>query len=96
MPRSILLALISVCRVERKDDPAPPVQFCANCGSTTHVTLIESAASRFGNILMGVNMRLADENDLAGIEMGYADGQAWSGLTSSTMCGTPASWRKKR
>jgi hypothetical protein len=28
---------------------------------------------------MGVNMRLADERDLAGIELRYPDGQAWSG-----------------
>jgi hypothetical protein len=28
---------------------------------------------------MGVNMRLADESDLAGIELRYPDGQAWSG-----------------
>jgi hypothetical protein len=29
--------------------------------------------------VMGVNMRLADESDLAGIELRYPDGQAWSG-----------------
>ena len=28
---------------------------------------------------MGVNMQLADERDLAGIELRYPDGQAWSG-----------------
>ncbi len=28
---------------------------------------------------MGVNMRLADERDLAGIELRYPDGQAWPG-----------------
>jgi hypothetical protein len=28
---------------------------------------------------MGVNMRLADEKDLAGIELRYPDGRAWSG-----------------
>ena len=28
---------------------------------------------------MGVNMLLADERDLAGIELRYPDGRAWSG-----------------
>src|SRR3954468_22857253 len=62
-----------------KEDPAAEVQFCADCGSTTHFTLTASAASRFGNTLMGVNMRLADEGDLAGMELRYPDGRAWSG-----------------
>jgi len=66
------------CR-EDKDDPSAEIQFCARCGATTHFTLTASAASRFGNSLMGVNMRLADERDLAGLELRYPDGQAWSG-----------------
>lgn len=66
------------CR-DDKDDPAAEIQFCTNCGATTHFTLTASAASRFGNSLMGVNMWLADENDLAGIELRYPDGRAWSG-----------------
>jgi hypothetical protein len=41
--------------------------------------LTESAAARFGNSLMGVNMRLADDRDLAGIELRFPDGRAWSG-----------------
>ena len=64
---------------EDKDDPAAEVQFCANCGSTTHFTLTASAISRFGDSQLGVNMRLADEKDLAGIELRYPDGRAWSG-----------------
>ncbi|MBB4632436.1 GFA family protein [Sphingosinicella soli] len=66
------------CR-EDKDDPAAEVQFCSNCGATTHFTLTASAAAKFGNSLMGVNMWLADESDLAGIELRYPDGNAWSG-----------------
>ena len=62
-----------------KDDPAAEVQFCPDCGSTTHFVLTASAQSKFGNSLMGVNMLLADEVDLAGIELRYPDGQAWSG-----------------
>lgn len=62
-----------------KEDPSAEVQFCANCGSTTHFTLTASAVSKFGNVQMGVNMRLADERDLAGIELRYPDGRAWPG-----------------
>jgi hypothetical protein len=66
------------CR-DDKDDPAARIGFCENCGSTTHFTLTESAVARFGDTLMGVNMLLADERDLAGIELRYPDGQAWPG-----------------
>jgi hypothetical protein len=66
------------CR-EDKSDPAAEVQFCANCGATSHFTLTANIVSRFGNTMMGVNMRLADESDLAGIELRYPDGRAWSG-----------------
>jgi hypothetical protein len=62
-----------------KTDPAADVHFCATCGSTTHFTLTPAAAAKFGNTLMGVNLRLADERDLAGVELRYPDGQAWSG-----------------
>lgn len=66
------------CR-EDKDDPAAQIRFCPNCGSTTHFVLTASAVSKFGNSLVGINMRLADERDLAGVELRYPDGQAWSG-----------------
>ena len=64
---------------EDKDDPAAEIRFCEKCGVTTHFILTESAAARFGNTLMGVNMWLADEGDLAGIELRYLDGRAWQG-----------------
>ena len=66
------------CRGD-KDDPAAELRFCPDCGATTHWVLTASAVARFGNSLMGVNMRLADESDLAGIKLRYPDGQAWSG-----------------
>ncbi|TPG18487.1 aldehyde-activating protein [Sphingomonas koreensis] len=66
-------------RREDKDDPAANVHFCGTCGSTTHFTLTESAVAKFGNSQMGVNMLLANERDLAGIELRYPDGRAWSG-----------------
>ena len=62
-----------------KDDPSAQIQFCAQCGATTHFTLTPSAAAKFGNSMMGVNMWLADEADLAGIELRYPDGRAWPG-----------------
>lgn len=66
------------CR-EDKDDPGARIQFCAKCGSTTHFILTESAVARHGNVVMGVNMGLAEESDLAGIELRYPDGKAWAG-----------------
>ena len=66
------------CR-DDKDDPTARIHFCATCGSTTHFTLTESAMARFGNGMMGVNMGLADESDLAGIELRFPDGRAWPG-----------------
>lgn len=68
------------CR-EDKEDPAAEIHFCATCGSTTHFTLTGSAIAKFGNVQVGVNMRLADERDLAGVELRYPDGRAWSGET---------------
>lgn len=62
-----------------KDDPAAEVHFCPTCGSTTHFVLTASAVAKFGNVQMGVNTRLADEADLAGIELRYPDGRAWDG-----------------
>lgn len=62
-----------------KNDPSAEIRFCETCGSTTHFTLTASAIAQFGNGMMGVNMRLADESELAGLELRYPDGRAWSG-----------------
>jgi hypothetical protein len=62
-----------------KPDPAAAVHFCTVCGTTTHFTLTESAIAQFGNTMMGVNVRLTDENTLAGIERRFPDGRAWQG-----------------
>lgn len=64
---------------EDKAEPAAQIHFCQTCGTTTHFVLTEAAVSRHGNTLMGVNMRLADEREFAGIELRYPDGRAWSG-----------------
>lgn len=71
-------ATAGYCR-DDKDDAAADVRFCGRCGSTTHFGLTESAQAKFGNAVTGVNMRLAEEADLAGIELRYPDGRAWSG-----------------
>lgn len=62
-----------------KDDAGAEIHFCPGCGSTTHFTLTESTIARFGNSLTGVNLWLADESDLAGIELRFPDGSRWSG-----------------
>lgn len=64
---------------EDKADPAANIRFCPRCGSTTHFALTERAVAKFGNGMMGVNMRLADQIALAGVELRYPDGRAWQG-----------------
>jgi hypothetical protein len=64
---------------EDKAEAAAEVQSCTTCGATTHFTLTSGAVAKFGNTLMGVNMWLADEADLIGLELRYPDGRAWSG-----------------
>lgn len=68
-------------RYSRQDkaEPAARVQFCPTCGSTTHFTLTEEVSARLGNVMLGVNLRLADEEDLAGLELRYPDGRTWPG-----------------
>ena len=66
------------CR-EDKEEPAAEIRFCARCGTTTHWVLTPGAVAKFGDTLMGVNLGLAAENDLSGIELRYPDGRAWSG-----------------
>jgi hypothetical protein len=62
-----------------KQDPGAEIRFCETCGVTTHFVLTPSAVAKFGNVQMGVNLRLAGERDLAGIELRYPDGRAWAG-----------------
>ena len=65
---------------EDKVEPNAELHFCERCGATTHFMLTENAIVKFNkNSLTGVNMRLANESDLAGIELRYPDGRAWSG-----------------
>ena len=66
------------CRQDKAEAGAG-IRFCPACGSVTHFTLTASAIARFGNSLLGVNLRLAEESDLAGLELRYPDGRAWAG-----------------
>ena len=67
-----------------KEDPGAEIRFCPTCGSTTHFVLTDSAVAKFGNTVAGVNMRLADERELAGVELRYPDGRAWPGAGEIT------------
>lgn len=62
-----------------KAEPGTEVRFCAKCGATTHFVLTEAAIAKYGDTLRGVNMRLAEEAELAGVEVRYPDGAAWPG-----------------
>ena len=62
-----------------KDEPAAIIHFCATCATTTHFTLTPEAAARFGGTVVGVNLRPVPDAELAGIELRYPDGRAWSG-----------------
>lgn len=62
-----------------REDPGACVHFCSKCGCTSHFDLTPSAVAKHGNTVMGVNMRLADESELVGLELRYPDGRAWDG-----------------
>lgn len=66
---------------QRRDKPEPGVDihFCPTCGATTHFTLSPAAIAVHGNVQLGVNLRLAAEADLAGVEQRYPDGAGWDG-----------------
>ena len=62
-----------------KADPGAEIRFCETCGATTHFVLTPGAVAKFGNVQMGVNLRLAEAADLAGIELRFPDGRGWAG-----------------
>lgn len=62
-----------------KAEAGAEVRFCPTCGSTTHFRLTPDAVAKHGDVVMGVNTRLADDADLAGVELRYPDGRAWPG-----------------
>lgn len=62
-----------------KADPGAELHFCPTCGATTHFTLTPSAQEKHGNVVCGANLRLAEDADLAGIELRFPDGATYSG-----------------
>ena len=62
-----------------KEQAFAEVHHCPTCGATTHFVLTETAVSHHGNTMLGVNMWLAEPDDVAGIELRYPDGRGWNG-----------------
>jgi hypothetical protein len=62
-----------------REVPNAAIHFCGDCGSTTHFRLTPAVVAQHGDTMMGVNMALADEADLAGIELRFPDGRGWDG-----------------
>ena len=59
-------------------EPSVILHFCKKCGSTTHW----SPAARLRNGRMGVNMRLFDPAELAGVELRFPNGRDWDKSTA--------------
>ena len=57
------------------EKPAVELRFCPNCGCTTHWVLTE----HYEGNRVGVNMRIFDPTELAGIEARTLDGRNWFG-----------------
>jgi len=67
---------------QRRDCSEPAIQllFCNICGSTTHWRLTEDFKQRTkADDRIGVNMRLFEEQELAGTELRFPDGKNWEG-----------------
>ncbi len=63
-----------------KNTPAAEIHRCVNCGSVVCFTVTESYQREHGAIdQVGVNMRLFDPGDLAGLEVRFPDGLGWAG-----------------
>ncbi|MBS0254909.1 MAG: GFA family protein [Proteobacteria bacterium] len=65
------------------------LHFCPECGSTTHCTLTTEAEARVGQAVVIVNMALAAETELAGIELRFPDGKNWAGSGDFTYVRPP-------
>lgn len=62
-----------------KAEPSARLHSCETCAATSHFRLTQEAAARHGDTMMGVNLMLAEESDLAGIELRFPDGRGWDG-----------------
>ena len=61
------------------ESPAVEIQFCPECGNTTHWTTTEN----IDEDRMGVNMRLFEPAEVKGIEVRTLDGRNWTGHTAA-------------
>ena len=59
------------------DEVMVELRFCPICGATTHWLPAKTPESVGGR--MGVNLRSVDFDRLAGIELRFPDGKAWTG-----------------
>ena len=76
------VAIAGATSGHRRTDKTPAfaeVHACKTCETTTHFVMTEDAIALHGNTMMGINMWLAGPADLAGVEVRYPDGLAWSG-----------------
>lgn len=62
-----------------KADAGAHIHFCPRCGTTTHFRLTEAMVARHGDTIMGINMRLANPEDVAGVELRFPNGRDWDG-----------------
>ena len=62
-------------RREDYETPAVEMRFCPTCGTTTHWVLTE----HYEGDRVGVNMRIFDPAECAGIEARTLDGRGWFG-----------------
>ncbi|MEL6528459.1 MAG: aldehyde-activating protein [Pseudomonadota bacterium] len=61
------------------EEPAVEIQFCGQCGTTTHWVLTEHHKGD----RVGINMRIFEPSELAGIETRTIDGRNWFGETDA-------------
>lgn len=79
---SLVSAVGTTAPFSRTDKLAPIVEIhsCPICSATTHFTLTDTYKSKHPNVdQVGVNMRLFDPEELAGIDVHYPNGKDWSG-----------------
>ena len=71
---------VTYSRADKKSAPAVDIHSCSTCGTTTHWTRTEAFIAQYQmNDMVGVNMRLFDPEQLAGVEVHYPDGKSWTG-----------------
>ena len=79
---SVSITSSATAAYEREDraEPMVAIHSCGRCGATTHFTASTSYARSHPEVdQIGVNMKLFDPDDLAGVELRFPDGKGWSG-----------------